>query len=71
MDDATREILNSFTLGSPGHTLILPENIGENFQDFKRQDADILAIFGIDPNTTTTEVATEVCIHVHVHSMHV
>ena len=60
VDEPTREILNSFTLESPGHTLLLPENVGVNFTDMRRGRADILAIFGIDPNTTSTEVATEV-----------
>lgn len=61
VDAPTQEILNSFDLGNPGHTLIMPKNVGVNYQDFKRRDADILATFQIDPALTTPEVATEVC----------
>lgn len=60
VDAPTREILNSFELDNPGHTLILPKNIGTNYFDFKRRNTDILSAFQIDPNTTSMEVATEV-----------
>lgn len=59
-DEATHRVLNSFDLSSPGYTLIMPKNIGKDYRDYKHRNFGVLEIFGIDPLTTPTDVATEV-----------
>ena len=61
VDNVTHAVLNSFDLSLPGHTLILPKNVGKDFRDQKYRNFNLTTIFNIDPSTVPQVVATEVC----------
>lgn len=60
VDNETSAVLNTFDLSVPGHTLIMPKNVGKDYRDKKFRNFNLTTIFNIDPATVPPEVATEV-----------